>query len=60
MQQSYENQPSFNQIEVLNISCEKEKELLLLLILEEILIADSNGIEKGVDIIAITIGNIID
>ncbi len=45
MQQSYENQLSFNQVEVLNIFYEEEKELLLSFTLEKILAVDIvNGI----------------
>jgi len=45
VQQSYENQLSFNQVEVLNIFYEEEKELLLSFTLEKILAVDIvNGI----------------
>jgi len=41
MQQLHKNQPSLDQVEVLNTVCEKEGELLLLYILEEVLAADT-------------------
>ncbi len=40
-QQSDEDQPSLDQVEILNISCEKGGELLLNISLEEILAADA-------------------
>jgi len=40
VQQSYEDQPSFNQEEVLNIFCENGGELLLNILLEKILAVD--------------------
>ncbi len=40
-QQSDEDQPSLNQVEILNISCEKGEESLLNISLEEILVANA-------------------
>ena len=40
MQQSHEDQPSLDQIEVLNAICKNEKELLLNILLKEILAVD--------------------
>ncbi len=40
MQQSGEDQPSLDQVEILNVSCEKEGKSLLNISLEEVLAAD--------------------
>ena len=53
VQQLGEDQPSFDQVEILNISCEKGRESLLNISLEEILAA---GITKETAVI----GNKID
>ena len=40
MQQSYEDQPLLDQVEILNVSCKDRRELLLNISLEEVLAAD--------------------
>ncbi len=41
IQQLYENHLSFDQVKVLNASCKNEKELLLNILLEEILVMNT-------------------
>ncbi len=40
-QQSYEDQPSLDQVEILNVSCKDRGELLLNILLKEVLAADT-------------------
>ncbi len=40
-QQSGEDQPSLDQVEILNVSCEEERKLSLNILLEEVLVADA-------------------
>jgi len=49
MQQSYKNQPSFDQVEVLNASCENKKESLLNILLEEVLAMDAEDLTIIID-----------
>jgi len=41
VQQSDEDQPSLDQVEILNVSCEKEGESSLNILLKEVLAADA-------------------
>ncbi len=49
MQQSYKNQPSFDQVEVLNASCENKEESLLNILLEEVLAMDAEDLTIVID-----------
>ena len=49
MQQSYKNQPSFDQVEVLNASCENKEESLLNILLEEVLAMDAEDLTVVID-----------
>ncbi len=51
VQQLYKDQPSLNQVEILNISYEKGRKLLLNVILEEIFTMNIVSIIKDINII---------
>ena len=48
-QQLYEDLPSLDQVEILNVSCEDGEELLLIILLEEILVASAKVEAAAVD-----------